>query len=218
LATRRRAYGLAGLAFALLAAAGCGTGGLPASGADTTAGKRLFVQQCGSCHTLADAGTQGTIGPNLDDAFGPGREQGFEQSTIAAIVADQIKYPSPKKVTTVGAAMPADLVEGDNVDDVAEYVAAVAGVPVQGGGGGGGTITATDGKGIFTSAGCSSCHTLADAGATGTIGPSLDQAKPSKQLVIERVTNGQGAMPSFKDKLSTQQIDTVATYVSSVTR
>ncbi len=60
------------------------------------------------------------------------------------------------------------------------------------------------------------CHTLADAGATGTVGPNLDEAKPPATLVVTRVTNGAGAMPSFKGKLTQQQIDDVAAYVSSV--
>ena len=72
------------------------------------------------------------------------------------------------------------------------------------------------GKAVFASAGCTSCHTLADAGATGTIGPNLDAASPSADKVVERVTNGQGVMPSFKDTLSEQQIQDVAAYVSSV--
>ena len=72
------------------------------------------------------------------------------------------------------------------------------------------------GKAVFASAGCASCHTLADAGTTGTIGPNLDAASPSADLVVERVTNGQGVMPSFKDTLSEQQIQDVAAYVSSV--
>ena len=60
------------------------------------------------------------------------------------------------------------------------------------------------------------CHTLADAGATGTVGPNLDEAKPSEELVVERVTNGMGAMPSFADQLSEEQITEVAAYVSAV--
>ncbi len=72
------------------------------------------------------------------------------------------------------------------------------------------------GKGIFLgTAGCASCHTLADAGATGTIGPNLDATKPSVELAVERVTNGAGAMPSFADTLSEEQIQEVATYVSA---
>ena len=74
---------------------------------------------------------------------------------------------------------------------------------------------AAAGKQVFESAGCVSCHTLSDAGATGTIGPNLDQAQPPAELVVERVTNGQGAMPSFEDSLSEQQIQDVAAYVSS---
>ena len=72
------------------------------------------------------------------------------------------------------------------------------------------------GKSVFASAGCASCHTLADAGSTGTIGPNLDAASPSFDKVVERVTNGKGVMPSFKDSLSEEQIADVAAYVSSV--
>ena len=71
------------------------------------------------------------------------------------------------------------------------------------------------GKEVFASAGCGTCHTLADAGATGTVGPNLDEAKPSAELVVERVTNGMGAMPSFADQLSEEQITEVAAYVSA---
>ena len=78
------------------------------------------------------------------------------------------------------------------------------------------TGSATAGKEDFDSAGCASCHTLKDAGSTGTVGPNLDDAKPSYDLVVERVTNGQGVMPSFKDQLSAKQIQDVAAYVSSV--
>jgi cytochrome c6 len=72
------------------------------------------------------------------------------------------------------------------------------------------------GKAVFTSAGCATCHTLADAGTSGTVGPNLDAAKPPYDLVVERVTNGMGVMPSFTGQLSEQQIQDVAAYVSSV--
>ena len=73
------------------------------------------------------------------------------------------------------------------------------------------------GKEVFVgSAGCASCHTLADAGATGTIGPNLDASSPEYELVVDRVTNGQGGMPAFADQLSAEQIQDVAAYVSSV--
>ena len=74
---------------------------------------------------------------------------------------------------------------------------------------------AAAGKQVFTSAGCVSCHTLADAGASGSVGPNLDDAKPGADLVVERVTNGKGVMPSFKDQLTEKQIQDVAAYVSS---
>lgn len=72
------------------------------------------------------------------------------------------------------------------------------------------------GKQVFMDAGCGGCHTLADAGTNGQVGPNLDQAKPSFDLVVERVTNGKGAMPSFKGQLTDKQIQDVAAYVSSV--
>jgi mono/diheme cytochrome c family protein len=72
------------------------------------------------------------------------------------------------------------------------------------------------GKAVFASAGCGACHTLADAGASGTVGPDLDEAKPPVELAVDRVTNGQGAMPSFSDELSEAQIADVAAYVASV--
>ncbi len=75
---------------------------------------------------------------------------------------------------------------------------------------------AAAGKQVFESAGCTSCHTLADAGSTGTVGPNLDEAKPPATLVVDRVTHGKGAMPSFEGQLSEAQIQDVAAYVSSV--
>jgi cytochrome c553 len=84
------------------------------------------------------------------------------------------------------------------------------------GGGGGGQGNATAGKAVFAKAGCGSCHTLQDAGSSGTVGPNLDDAKPSHDLVVERVTNGMGVMPSFKGQLSEKEIQDVAAYVSSV--
>jgi cytochrome c6 len=83
-------------------------------------------------------------------------------------------------------------------------------------GGGQATGDAGAGKEVFLGeSGCASCHTLSDAGATGTIGPNLDATMPPPELVVDRVTNGQGGMPSFADSLSEQQIQDVAAYVSS---
>jgi mono/diheme cytochrome c family protein len=78
----------------------------------------------------------------------------------------------------------------------------------------GATGDPTKGKEIFAAQGCGSCHTLADAGTSGTVGPNLDDSQPDHELVVERVTNGAGAMPSFKDKLSEEEINDVAAYVA----
>jgi mono/diheme cytochrome c family protein len=74
---------------------------------------------------------------------------------------------------------------------------------------------AADGAAVFTDAGCSSCHTLSAAGASGTVGPNLDELRPTQEQVVAIVTNGRGAMPSFADQLSPEEIQAVATYVSS---
>ena len=211
----------AACAAAALALGGCGTGGY-SSGGSQGAGKQLFVQACGGCHVLADAGTAGTVGPNLDDAFAQARESGMTSATFTQVVKGQIEYPITD--TSTGApGMPGidttlphcDDVEGDAfcvedqgqaASDIATYVGAVAGT-------GATAEKPTDGKTIFAQT-CGSCHTLADAGTTGTVGPNLDAAKPSHALVVDRVTNGQGAMPSFKDSLDEAQIQAVAEYVS----
>jgi mono/diheme cytochrome c family protein len=73
------------------------------------------------------------------------------------------------------------------------------------------------GKEVFLGpSSCSGCHTLADAGATGAVGPNFDESMPSYELALDRVTNGQGGMPSFSATLTEQQIADVAAYVSSV--
>lgn len=87
--------------------------------------------------------------------------------------------------------------------------------PTETSGGAGGNAEA--GKAVFASAGCGGCHTLADAGSNGAVGPNLDESSPSEDKVVERVTNGKGVMPSFKGQLSEQQIADVAAYVSTVT-
>jgi cytochrome c6 len=74
------------------------------------------------------------------------------------------------------------------------------------------------GKIVFTTKGCSACHTLKDAGATGTVGPDLDEVKPTLGIAIDRLLNGKGAMPSFKSQLTTKQIADVAAYVVKASR
>jgi mono/diheme cytochrome c family protein len=73
------------------------------------------------------------------------------------------------------------------------------------------------GKQVFlSSAACGGCHTLADAGTSGNVGPNLDDAMPTYDKVLTQVTNGGGAMPPFKDSLTQQQIADVSAYVASV--
>ena len=70
------------------------------------------------------------------------------------------------------------------------------------------------GRDIFTNYGCGSCHTLGDAGATGHVGPAFDgNAGLSQDFVVDRVTNGQGMMPSFSGQLSADEISTLANYI-----
>jgi mono/diheme cytochrome c family protein len=112
------------LAAGTLLAAGCGgeaTTGL--GGSNPTVGKGLFVEKCGSCHTLQDAATVSQVGPNLDEAYARSREEGFDVSTLFRVTLDQIDLAAPP--------MPSDLVDGQDAVDVAAYVAQFAGAPQQ---------------------------------------------------------------------------------------
>jgi len=71
---------------------------------------------------------------------------------------------------------------------------------------------AAAGKVVFVSS-CGVCHVLKAANATGTVGPNLDEKKPDETLTIDRVVNGKGAMPAFKDQLTEQQIADVVAFV-----
>ena len=99
-------------ALAAVVATGCGR-----EDPDMANGKQLFVERCGSCHTLARASTTGVTGPNLDEAFGPARRSGLDGrlAQISNVLANS--------------QMPPDLVEGQDAKDVAAYVALVAGQP-----------------------------------------------------------------------------------------
>jgi len=144
--------------------------------ADTENGRQLFVEKCGTCHALKEAGTQAEIGPDLDAAFVEARREGSDSDTIEGIVESQIENPrftSPDNP----AYMPANLVTGQDATDVAAYVASVAGVP--------GIEPpippdAPPGAQVFLAQGCGSCHTLAAANATGTVGPDLDEVIPGQ--------------------------------------
>ena len=116
--TMRRTFAIAA---SIVLLAGCGggsdeeepastpSGGGGANGTQTaSSGKQLFTDKCGSCHTLEDAGTDGTFGPNLDE-IKPDKER---------VVA---------KIAAGGGGMPPRLYEGEDAETVAAYVADAAG-------------------------------------------------------------------------------------------
>jgi mono/diheme cytochrome c family protein len=122
----RRVLSLAALGAAGVAAlSGCGQEATRESD-NLVNGKQLFVSKCGSCHTLARAGTKGTVGPNLDAAFKQSLKDGFGRSVVRGVVEHQILYPYTLHNETTGTQMPAKLVTGDNASDVAAYVASTA--------------------------------------------------------------------------------------------
>ena len=203
-------------------------------------GKQLFVSKCGACHTLNHAGTAGTRGPNLDDAFRQDRANGYKSSAIQGLVAYWIEHPNPTGV------MPAGLYKGQEAQNVASYVAAVAAIPGQDTGAlaQAGAVSGTSpaaGKSVFTGiGGCSSCHTLAAAGATGTVGPNLDtQLKPScatpaskrirgatlKQCIHTAIVKPYAYIPSgykagimpanFEQKLKPSEIQALVNFISA---
>jgi len=213
----RKLSAAAGGVAVVLVLAACGTGGpVNAASADLEHGRTLFQQQCAGCHVLAAAGAQGTIGPNLDDAFAQARSEGYKETAILDIVHDQIKFPGQYPVKQndpnfLVANMPANLVTGKDAVDVAAFVAANAGLN---GFAESQVVRGTNGKQIFVTK-CGGCHTLNDAGTTGTQGPNLDAVKPSFAVAKKQIINGGGIMPAFKGVLTDAQIDAVAKYVAS---
>jgi mono/diheme cytochrome c family protein len=146
--------------------------------ANLVTGKKLFAANCASCHTLSHANSTGTVGPNLDDAFRQDRADGVKSTSIEGLIDYWIQYPNTQ------GAMPSMLVKGQDAQDVAAYVAAVAAVPGQDTGALAAAVaqkvnpTPAVGKTIFTGVGsCGSCHTLSAAGTTGTVGPNLNTLK-----------------------------------------
>jgi mono/diheme cytochrome c family protein len=235
-----RSVALVPLALALFALGGCA---IKHPTADLVHGKQLFVSKCGVCHTLSHAGTKGSVGPNLDYAFRQDRVDGIKAASIEGLVDDWIQFPNDQGV------MPAMIFTGQNAQDVAAYVARVAAVPGQDTGALARAvqavvpITAAAGKTVFTGpGGCGSCHTLAAAGTTGTVGPNLTQRLASDcALAASKAVRGTslqdciktaiikpyaylpsgyaaGIMPSnFGQSLSKSQIAALVTFLSSVT-
>ena len=227
---------------AALLLAGCGTGGAANAGAppDLQNGETLFKGSgtCGSCHTLAAAGTAGTIGPNLDNAFAGDVAEGYPQSSIENVVLDQIRLGSgqvdaqytsskyfiehclpphsnsPKCYTQP---MPADLVKGQDAIDVAAYVASVAG---QGGyttsGGFAGVARNERGGDLQVQAvGAPAATRSPRPGRRARPARTSTRSSRARRIVAHQVMVGGGVMPSFQGKLSPAQIQAVAKYVSS---
>ena len=210
---------------------GCGSrAGTP----DVVNGKALFVERCGSCHVLERAGTAGKSGPNLDEAFGPARQDGLDGKTIAGVTEDQILYPGN------GSPMPAKLATGKDARDVAAYVGKVAGIGGEDKGAlaTAGLAGATDGKQIFTAAGCGGCHALSAADANGNIGPGLDDlakrapklkpGMPADKYVTESIVKPNafitpgfkpGVMPqNYSSQLTPQQVKAVSDFILKSSR
>jgi mono/diheme cytochrome c family protein len=184
---------------------------------DLENGRKLFVAQCATCHALTEAQAAAEIGPDLDAAFAESRAAGMDSDTIAGVVEAQIDNPRTVDPSDTAAYMPADLVEGNDADDVAAYVGSVAGVP-------GVEAPEFESQSFFTTS-CSGCHTLAAVGAVGTVGPNLDESLADKDLqyVIEGIIDpeatiadgfGPGVMPdTYEEQLSPDQVEQLAQFI-----
>jgi mono/diheme cytochrome c family protein len=218
-------------------------GGEEAAG-DPAAGKEVFASAgCGSCHALADAGASGAVGPNLDDVKPPAATvadvvtngRGAMPAFAGQLSEDDIANVAAYVSTATGGAAAGggedtgggeetggtdtaepNVTEPEGGDTTPLEDTAAAGAEDAGGEDAAAGGSTARGKEIFASAGCGTCHTLADAGASGAVGPNLDEAQPSQDVVAETVTNGRGAMPAFAGQLSEEDIQEVAAYVSAV--
>jgi mono/diheme cytochrome c family protein len=210
---------LAAVATVALAASGCGT-----SSADPERGRELFLQKCGNCHGLAEAGTTAQIGPNLDHAFAAARASGQTGSTIEGIVEAQVEYPRPSN-DNPAVSMPPDLVQGQDLDDVAAYVAEYAGVP----GAAPPKVPGGPGAQVFANNGCGGCHTLAAANAGGMTGPNLDEvlvgqspASIEKSIVDPNAQITPGYPPNvmpgeYETSIPPDELKELVAYLSKVT-
>ncbi|MDX6581292.1 MAG: hypothetical protein QOI10_476 [Solirubrobacterales bacterium] len=172
---RRIALVRLGIVVAAIAGAVAFAGCDATEDANVDRGRSLFQQKCGTCHALAQAGTSANVGPNLDAAFAQARLDGMDNDTIEGVVQTQIESPRAieKGASNYGRVfMPAEIVTGQDAEDVATYVASVAGVP-------GAKPPQLKPAELFTQK-CGICHTLKEAGTTATTGPDLDQALAGK--------------------------------------
>ena len=209
----------AALAALAVAASGCGT-----STADVQRGRILFVEKCGVCHELAEAGTSAQIGPNLDDAFASARAAGEGGETIEGVVKAQVEFPRPS-TDDPAVSMPPDVVEGQDLEDVAAYVGQYAGVP----GAAPPKVPGGPGAQVFANNGCGGCHTLAAANSGGTTGPDLDEvlkgqsmAQVTEDIVDPNAEIAPGYPPNvmpatFGEALSKQELEQLVEYLIAET-
>ena len=161
---------LAALVAVALTASACGT-----TTADVERGRVLFIQKCGTCHRMAQAGTTATTGPDLDASFAAARESGQGDATVEAVVKPQIENPRPMN-DNPAVSMPAEIVTGQDLEDVVAYVGMYAGVP----GAAPPRVPGGPGAQVFANNGCGGCHTLAEAKTGGVTGPNLDEVLPGQ--------------------------------------
>ena len=211
----RLLFVLAALAAVALPASGCGT-----SSADPNRGRILFIQKCGVCHVMAQAGTTAQVGPNLDDAFAAARAAGEGGDTVEGVVKAQVEYPRPSN-SDPAVSMPADVVTGQDLEDVAAYVGLYAGVP----GAAAPKVPGGPGAQVFANNGCGGCHTLAAAKSGGATGPNLDEVLPgqSAAMIEESIVDPNAhiakgyppnVMPAnFKQTLSAKEIEDLVEYL-----
>ena len=210
---------LAATALFAIAVSACGT-----TTASVDNGRVLFIERCGTCHTLAEAGTTAEIGPNLDDAFAAARAAGEESETFEGVVKAQVEYPRPSN-GDASVSMPADVVEGQDLEDVAAYVGKWAGVP----GAAPPTVPGGPGAQVFANNGCGGCHTLAAAKSGGQVGPNLDEvlSGQSSAMIEESIVDPnakiatgypENVMPqNFGEKLSPKELEDLVQYLSEET-
>jgi mono/diheme cytochrome c family protein len=206
---------LVALAAIMVVASGCGT-----TDADPERGRTLFIQKCGTCHALAQAGTTAQTGPNLDHAFAAAREEGNDSDTIEGVVKAQVEYPRPSNANPA-VSMPADIVTGQDLDDVAAYVGEWAGVP----GAAPPQVAGGPGAQVFANNGCGGCHTFAAAESGGVTGPNLDEELPGEsQSAVEEMITAPNAeivkgyppnvMPqNYEQILSAKEIEDLVKYL-----
>jgi len=206
----------------ITSAAGCGAqSSAEISGDFQDRGRQIFNAKCGTCHKLAQAASQGNQGPNLDTAFAAARAAGMSEDTVKGIVLYQIYHPRPSVEGYPAVSMPANIVTGNDAEDVAAYIARYAGVP-------GAKPPKAPGEGpgaqVYANQGCGSCHIFNAAESAGVLGPNLDDYIPKmskaeiKQAIVNPdATKAKGyenaVMPNRWSNLPSKELDELIAFL-----